>query len=377
MREAPYEAESVFQELLEQHPEVLSGDDGETAVSWLLVRREANVALGDGDSGYGWLDHLFLDGAGIPTLVEVKRSTDTRIRREVVGQMLDYAANAGVHWTAETLRTWFEDRCESRREDPDEALRDAFPDVESADNFWEAVKTNLAADKLRLVFVADEIPAPLRRIVEYLNRQMTATEVLAIEVKRYVDDSGAHQTIVPRVVGQTEAARAVKGRAAAPRWNRSSLLQRLAERGGDAHVEIARRLLAWADARGDLSESFGRGTRDGSWAVGSWEQSGYLWPFVLYTYGRIEIGFQHIAKRSPFDDPERRNELRARLNAIDGVEIPPEMLSKRPSIPIDLLLAEGALAQFTAAMDWAYGQASTSSEPASSTDGGQARAETL
>ena len=28
-----------------------------------------------------------------PTLVEVKRSSDTRIRREVVGQMLDYAAN--------------------------------------------------------------------------------------------------------------------------------------------------------------------------------------------------------------------------------------------------------------------------------------------
>ena len=32
----------------------------------------------------------------MPTLVEVKRSSDTRIRREVVGQMLHYAANAVV-----------------------------------------------------------------------------------------------------------------------------------------------------------------------------------------------------------------------------------------------------------------------------------------
>ena len=30
----------------------------------------------------------------IPTLVEVKRGTETRNRREVVGQILDYAANS-------------------------------------------------------------------------------------------------------------------------------------------------------------------------------------------------------------------------------------------------------------------------------------------
>jgi hypothetical protein len=35
-----------------------------------------------------------LDQDAILTIVEVKRSTDTHVRREVVGQMLDYAANA-------------------------------------------------------------------------------------------------------------------------------------------------------------------------------------------------------------------------------------------------------------------------------------------
>ena len=50
---------------------------------------------GDEDGGGRWsLDHLFLDQDANPTLVEVKRSTDTRIRREVVGQVLDYVANA-------------------------------------------------------------------------------------------------------------------------------------------------------------------------------------------------------------------------------------------------------------------------------------------
>ncbi len=40
--------------------------------------------------------------------MEVKRSTDMRIRREVVGQMLDYAANALSYWRVETIRGHFE-----------------------------------------------------------------------------------------------------------------------------------------------------------------------------------------------------------------------------------------------------------------------------
>ena len=46
----------------------------------------------------------------MPTLVEVKRSSDGRIRREVVGQMLDYAASV-TNWQADTLRGWFEAEC--------------------------------------------------------------------------------------------------------------------------------------------------------------------------------------------------------------------------------------------------------------------------
>ncbi len=49
----------------------------------MLVSREMNVP-GEEDGGARWsLDHLFLDQDAIPTLVEVKRSTDTRIRRAV------------------------------------------------------------------------------------------------------------------------------------------------------------------------------------------------------------------------------------------------------------------------------------------------------
>ena len=51
------------------------------------------------DGGRWLVDRLFLDQDGVPTLVEVKRSSDTRIRREVVGQLLEYAANATKKYT--------------------------------------------------------------------------------------------------------------------------------------------------------------------------------------------------------------------------------------------------------------------------------------
>ena len=70
---------------------------------WLLVRREMGVPDEELGSDRWSLDHLFLDQDAMPTLVEVKRSSDTRIRREVVGKMLDYAANAVAHWSIDQI----------------------------------------------------------------------------------------------------------------------------------------------------------------------------------------------------------------------------------------------------------------------------------
>src|SRR5215471_7294841 len=111
MREQPYEAEDVLQALIAEHPEVLADDPDDELRQWILVKREAGVPdRSDGADRWG-LDHLFLDQSGIPTLIEVKRSSDTRIRREYVGQMLDYAANAVLYWPVETIRQRFEKTC--------------------------------------------------------------------------------------------------------------------------------------------------------------------------------------------------------------------------------------------------------------------------
>jgi len=133
--------------------------------------------------------------------VEVKRSSDTRIRREVVGQLLEYAAHASAYLSAERLRGRFEAYLLEKGSNPDEVLRQFLGGDADPETFWNLVETRLRAGQLRLVFVADEIPPELRRVVEFLNRQMASTEVLAVEVKQYVGQGLT--TLVPRVLGQT------------------------------------------------------------------------------------------------------------------------------------------------------------------------------
>jgi hypothetical protein len=206
MKQESYKSEGVFQDILANYPNLLAGDqiDSQQPRRWLLIAREVGVPAQQDGANHWSLDHLFVDQDGIPTLVEVKRSTDTRIRREVVGQMLDYAANAVVYWPVEEIISQFERTCEAKGSDCEEVLSDFLADSLTAEEFWQKVKTNLRAGHVRMLFVADEIPQELKRIVEFLNEQMDPAEVLAVELRQFVN--GELRTLVPRVFGQTAVA---------------------------------------------------------------------------------------------------------------------------------------------------------------------------
>ena len=206
---SPYEAEDVLQTLLETHPDLLAGGQMTPGAPrrWALVKREQGVP-DRGDAGSRWsVDHLFVDQDAVPTLVEVKRSTDTRIRREVVGQMLDYAANGVRYWPIESLRAAFEVTQAEMGQDPMKTLTTLCQDHNATvAEFFDRVRDNLRAGRIRMVFVADVIPDELMRITEFLNEQMTPAEVFAVEVKQYRAEGHPGTVIVPAVYGRTAAA---------------------------------------------------------------------------------------------------------------------------------------------------------------------------
>ena len=216
------------------------------------------------------------------------------------------------------MRTWFEDQSEA------ESVLEALG-ITDADGYWETVKTNLAAEHIRLVFVADDIPPELRSIVEFLNRQMTETEVFAIEVKQYVDSEGERQTIVPRVLGRTEAARAAKSGGARRKWDKESLLEAVGREHGHEVKEIAEALINWAESedRPDIRVEYGTGSLLGTAKVKM--NRGRITlstAFYIRTDGTVQIIFVYL--KAPFDESRKdRDELRRRINeAVPQANIP-------------------------------------------------------
>lgn len=215
MSAEPYASEDVLQDLVARYPSLIpQPPTGPEPRRWLLVAREHGIPDSDGGGDRWSLDHLFLDQDGVPTLVEVKRSTDTRIRREVVGQMLDYAANAVRYWPVDQLRDTLQRTLQSSGDDVDAAVARLVDDQIDVEEYWRRVDANLRSGRIRMVFLADRIPSELRRIVEFLNEQMRSAEVLAVELQHFRGDGA--RTIVPRLIGATSNAEQAKGASPKP-----------------------------------------------------------------------------------------------------------------------------------------------------------------
>lgn len=354
MNERGYDTEALLQGYLARHPDLLAGDqiDSSAPRRWLLVAQEASLASEEDGAGRWSVDHLFLDQDAVPTIVEVKRSTDTRIRREVVGQMLDYAANGVAYWSVDRLRATFEENPEFEQ-DISDLLEDPDADPEE---FWQKVKINLQAGRVRLVFVSDKIPDELRRIVEFLNEQMDPAEVLAVEIKQYVSQDSKLKTLVPRIIGQTTKAQDIKsgGARSSRQWDENSFFHELEDRRGAEEAAVARELLKWGKTR-TTRIWWGKGGADGSFFPDlsyKGNTATGLRVFAVYTNGVVEIQFQHLQAKPPFDSDNERLELLSRLNEIPDIDISTDKLTKRPWFRLSVLQNEDALKSFLGTLDW-------------------------
>lgn len=333
MRESGFESEDIFQELLEKYPQLLAGDqiDENNPRKWIFIAREMGVPAKENGGAQWSFDHLFIDQDAIPTFVEVKRSTDTRIRREVVGQMLDYAANGIKYWGIDQIKEKYE-LCGKP------ALADIGIEPENEDLFWSNVDANLRSGKLRLLFVADEIPETLKCIIEFLNNQMVNTEVLGVEIKQFISD-GKQKTLVPRVIGKTAEAMSVKVSRDGKQWNEEMFMEEVLERHG-AKVRDAYQDLLNQFRNMGLRIYWGSGKTLGSFVPIYDGKDGKTKHQLLaaYTDGNIEIYFQHY--KEPFNTEEAQDEFRKKLMQIKGLHIDKNRLFKRPSFKCSLLAEE-------------------------------------
>ena len=204
-----YQNEEELQTLLAESPSLLPGveEDGAAAVTELPV--EANA-----------IDVVVVETDGEITLVECKLSTNREIRRQVVGQILEYAA--GVH---EMPYEDFDTRWTSRaKQTLAESAKSASEDLDE-EAFRAAVGSSLKQGRFRLIVAVDEIAPELKAIIEFLNRSTWGgLEVLALELG-YVKDAEV-EVLVPKIYGQEKLSPPGPGH----RWTEADLRATALER---------------------------------------------------------------------------------------------------------------------------------------------------
>ncbi len=200
--------DTELQRILEKNHDLLPGDqiDPKEPRRWLLIKREMPVSDPGTAADRFSLDFLFADQDAIPTLVECKRFADMRSRREIVGQMIEYAANGPYYWRKDSLRGYAEEAAKHDGCSLDEALQNLQgPDFDSPDVFFDSFVNNLRVGKLRIVFFLDESPMELRSVIDFLSKQMEPTEVLLVEARQY--RLNGTLIVTPKLFGYTEEAR--------------------------------------------------------------------------------------------------------------------------------------------------------------------------
>jgi len=297
------ETEDSLQALIAKFPDVIAGYEDQL----LSVRREIGVP--DEQDGFErWsLDNLFVTRDAIPVLVEVKRATDTRIRREVVGQLMDYAANGVAYWPTGTIKSAFVTTCTEQNLDADLELG-AFLGHEEAESFWDNVETNLRNGQIRLVIVADEIPSELASIIEFLNDQMRA-DVQGVELKYFTSQDG-RRTLAPRIIGSSARTSATKKGLRDKDITQISVEEWLAtniepypndvQTGARNHIQALRELgLKATVSKRNFSIAAEVRTEDGKTA----------WPIQLQSGGRLELQMRWLKYRPALKDQQTRQTI--------------------------------------------------------------------
>ena len=291
--------EIELQRLLEKNPDLIPGEQVNPSEPrrWLIIKREMPVP--DPNTGIGrWsIDFFFTDQDAMPTFIECKRCNDTRSRREIVGQMLEYAANGQQYWSKEEIRQYAEEFAKAQGISIENEIKRLQPEeTESVDAFFQKIEDNLREGQIRLIFFLEEAPSELKSIVEYLNKQMERSEVLLVEARQYEYEKT--KVVAPTLFGYTEEARQVKKTISISRprkkWDQETFFIDAKAKLQESEVNSLKKVYDKAISL-SCELSWGTGKTMGTFSI-KWSHLGRYSPFTVYSDGTITVNFANFNK---------------------------------------------------------------------------------
>lgn len=328
---------SELQALLKMNLDLIPGDqiNPDDPRRWLMIKKEMPVPDPNTGSDRWSIDFFIVDQDAVPTFVECKRFNDTRSRREIIGQMLEYAANGHYYWTSDKIRSYAEEAAHERGESLDESLRALhLAEEQSLEVFFFRVQENLREGQLRLIFFLEESSMELRSVVDFLNRQMERSEVLLVEARQY--ELNKQRVVAPMLFGYTEQARQVKRfvtvntPGARKKWDMSSFMAEVRSKLGDQQADIIETIHKdFQDIGYDIS--WGSGANTGSFGI----KAQNIFPrslLTIWSNGNMALNFGWI---NGSDMAEKSRDRFAELmREKTGITVQDDYVEKNTSYPI-------------------------------------------
>lgn len=192
--------EHTLRDLIHDNPAMMPVHELDPSIGRVFtVARELNIP------GVGFVDVVLADERGRLIVVECKLWRNPQARREVVGQILDYARELS-RYAYEDLQRQISVATRRQGNVLYEQALAAGSTMPEAD-FVDRVSRDLAAGRFLLLIVGDGITEGARRIGEYLSNQPgLAFDFGLIEMAeyRYTDGAGvSHEIVQPRILART------------------------------------------------------------------------------------------------------------------------------------------------------------------------------
>ena len=195
--------EEWIQKLIYNHPTILPINEIEASFSPLIsIGRELSTSV-------GCLDNLFVSPDGYLTIVETKLWRNPEARREVVGQIIDYAKELSK-WTFTDLDKAiisFSRRYNNNADGLLEMVRKSTELDEADEQFFiDNISKNLKRGRFLLLIVGDGIRESVEDMIEYLSQSPQLHFTLAlIELQVFkLSEENNSLLVIPQLVTRTK-----------------------------------------------------------------------------------------------------------------------------------------------------------------------------
>jgi hypothetical protein len=314
------------------------------------------------DFGHGPFDGLFIDKYGIFTILEVKRAADSRTRREVLVQLLDYgSAFNRMTWpelASELVRISNEDTIIN----PDKILAEKWfkalygtknPKEYLVDEFSNKIATNLEKGYIRLIDATEVIDQTLVDLAHYVthdnqNFSLGLCELSLEEIKDtdklYINPHLKFSTNrFPTNAYNFSPRFKRKGKR---EWDKETFIEELRNKEGGELDESAKKIMDWVEKHESFTLSWGKGASVGSFSIYIKAHPEINSLFSITTSGKIEMGYSN----KPISE-ELRQELYTRLKKIDP-NISDKIVKTWGNMSLEALVDERKLSDFLATFEW-------------------------